>query len=66
MLCLVCILHPDRRKEYIGGSVVITRSPAIHPGDVQIAHAIGRPPKGSPFEHEDLPNCVVFACQGMA
>lgn len=36
----------------------------IHPGDVRIVTAIGRPPPGSPFEKEPLPNAVVFSVKG--
>ncbi|KAF8321798.1 RdRP-domain-containing protein [Clavulina sp. PMI_390] len=60
----VCILDSSGRKRYLDGSVLVTRSPAIHPGDVQMAQAIGRPPPDSPFTHEDLPNCVVFPLLG--
>ena len=38
----------------------------IHPGDVQIVRAIGKPPAGSPFEREPLPNSVVFSIKGIA
>ena len=37
----------------------------IHPGDVQIVRAVGKPPPGSPFEKESLPNAVVFSIKGM-
>ncbi|CAL1696034.1 unnamed protein product [Somion occarium] len=49
---------------YFEGRTLVTRSPTIHPGDVQIARAIGRPPPGSPFERETLRNCVVFSIKG--
>jgi hypothetical protein len=49
---------------YLEGPVLISRSPTIHPGDVQIANAIGRPPPGSCFQHESLPNTVVFSVKG--
>jgi RNA-dependent RNA polymerase len=49
---------------YLEGPVLISRSPTIHPGDVQIAHAIGRPPPGSCFESEPLPNTIVFSVKG--
>ena len=49
---------------YLEGPTVISRSPTIHPGDVRVAHAIGRPPPGSCFEKEKLPNTVVFAIRG--
>ena len=37
----------------------------IHPGDVQAVRAIGKPPPGSPFEKEPLPNAVVFSIKGI-
>jgi RNA-dependent RNA polymerase len=49
---------------YLEGDILISRSPTIHPGDVQIVRAIGRPPPGSPFEKEPLPNTVVFNTKG--
>lgn len=59
-----CVKSRDSQKFYLEGPVLITRSPVIHPGDVQMVHAIGRPPTDSPFIHEDLPNCVVFSIRG--
>lgn len=49
---------------YLDGPVLVTRSPIIHPGDVQVVHAIGRPPPGSPFEKEPLVNTIVFSVNG--
>ncbi|KAF8633988.1 hypothetical protein AX15_001164 [Amanita polypyramis BW_CC] len=49
---------------YLEGDILISRSPTIHPGDVQIVRAIGPPPPGSPFEKEPLPNTVVFTTEG--
>ncbi|PCH33560.1 RdRP-domain-containing protein, partial [Wolfiporia cocos MD-104 SS10] len=49
---------------YLEGLTLISRSPTIHPGDVQVVHAIGRPPPGSPFERESLRNSVVFSIHG--
>lgn len=40
------------------------RSPVIHPGDVLVVNAIGRPPPGSPFEKERLANSIVFPIRG--
>lgn len=54
------------KKIYLEGDVVISRSPTIHPGDVQIVRAIGRPPPNSPYAREPLPNTVVFSTQGTA
>lgn len=60
----MCIKDLFEEPTYLEGLVLITRSPSIHPGDVQQVTAIGRPPPGSPFEHEELPNCIVFASKG--
>ncbi|KAG8697843.1 hypothetical protein FRC09_007614, partial [Ceratobasidium sp. 395] len=49
---------------YLKGPYLITRSPVIHPGDVQVVTAIGKPPPGSPFAEEPLVNTVVMSCQG--
>ncbi|TFY68358.1 hypothetical protein EVJ58_g1048 [Rhodofomes roseus] len=49
---------------YLEGPILISRSPTIHPGDVQMVHAIGRPPAGSPFEKESLRNGVIFSIHG--
>ncbi|KAG1835528.1 RdRP-domain-containing protein [Suillus variegatus] len=44
--------------ESITGQVAITRSPQIHPGDLQVVTAVRRP------ELEHLKNVVVFSCKG--
>jgi hypothetical protein len=41
--------------------VVVTRAPALHPGDVQVVSAVNVP-EGSPLR--DLQNCIVFSQQG--
>lgn len=58
-----CVATPAG-LHFLEGPATISRSPTIHPGDVQVVHAIGRPPVGSPFERESLRNCVVFSTQG--
>ena len=50
---------------YLEGDVLVTRSPIIHPGDVQVVRAIGRPPLGSPFAKEPLMNTIVFSVKGI-
>lgn len=61
----VCTRAADsNRLEYIEGDVLISRSPTIHPGDVQLVRAIGKPPPGCCFDREPLPNTVVFSVQG--
>ncbi|KAJ6519524.1 RNA-directed RNA polymerase 2 [Mycena sanguinolenta] len=61
----VCTREPDSNKlNYLEGDVLISRSPTIHPGDIQRVKAIGKPPPGSCFEIEPLPNTVVFSVLG--
>jgi RNA-dependent RNA polymerase len=50
---------------YLEGPTLISRSPTIHPGDVRIVQAIGKPPSGSCFQSEPLANTVVFSVKGM-
>jgi RNA-dependent RNA polymerase len=59
-----CIKKPDRETIYLDGHVLVSRSPCIHPGDVQAVLAIGRPPEGSCFDIESLQNTVVFSTKG--
>ncbi|TCD63993.1 hypothetical protein EIP91_004695 [Steccherinum ochraceum] len=60
----VHIRNVQDESHYFSGPTMVSRSPSIHRGDVQIAHAIGRPPPGSPFAHQSLPNCIVFSIHG--
>lgn len=60
-----CASIPETNSiHYLEGLVLISRSPVIHPGDVQVVRAIGPPPLGSPFEKESLVNTVVFSVNG--
>ncbi|CAE6521754.1 unnamed protein product [Rhizoctonia solani] len=59
-----CLRDKNQEPMYLEGPYMITRSPAIHPGDVQVVQAIGKPPEGSPFDAEPLANTVVFSCKG--
>ena len=53
---------PQGGKQVLtGGRVVITRSPALHPGDVRIVQAVDVP-EDSPLGK--LRNCVVFSQHG--
>ena len=62
---LVCVDSPDETDLiFLEGPCVVSRSPTIHPGDVQIATAIGRPQPGSHYDVEPLRNTVVFSTQG--
>ena len=60
-----CVRPLNSSPIFLEGPVLISRSPTIHPGDIQVAFAIGRPPPGSCFEKEPLPNTVVFSVLGM-
>ncbi|KAG6813071.1 hypothetical protein H0H92_014130 [Tricholoma furcatifolium] len=59
-----CVKPNDGPVIHLEGPVIISRSPTIHPGDVQIVHAIGSPPKDSCFSKEPLFNTVVFSVLG--
>lgn len=50
-----------KRTVLCGGEVIVTRSPAMHPGDVQKARAVDVP-EGSPLQA--LSNVVVFSSKG--
>ncbi|WKT38498.1 RNA-dependent RNA polymerase, eukaryotic-type [Fusarium oxysporum f. sp. vasinfectum] len=43
------------------GQVIVTRSPALHPGDIQIVNQV-TPPQGHPLR--SLQNCIVFSQKG--
>ncbi|KAI9788920.1 MAG: hypothetical protein M1816_006485 [Peltula sp. TS41687] len=49
------------KQVLVRNKVVITRSPALHPGDVQLVNAVDVP-KDSPLNH--LRNCIVFSQHG--
>ena len=60
-----CVTIPETNSiDYLSGDVLVSRSPIIHPGDVQVVRAIGRPPLGSPFVKEPLMNTIVFSIKG--
>jgi hypothetical protein len=60
-----CATIPESNSiDYLEGDVLVLRSPVIHPGDVQVVRAIGRPPLGSPFVKEPLMNTIVFSIKG--
>ncbi|KAI0348632.1 RdRP-domain-containing protein [Trametopsis cervina] len=60
-----CIVPTDGSGPiYLEGPTMVSRSPTIHPGDVQVAHGIGPPPPGSPFAKESLRNTLVFSIKG--
>ena len=58
---IYCSMHTETGGQIITGSVVITRSPALHPGDVQCVTAV-KVPSDSPLKA--LHNVVVFSSHG--
>ncbi|TFK76255.1 RdRP-domain-containing protein [Pluteus cervinus] len=55
---------PDEKPVWIKGACSISRSPVVHPGDVQRVYAIGEPPANQRCLFRHLKNCVVFSCAG--
>ncbi|KAI0064493.1 RdRP-domain-containing protein [Artomyces pyxidatus] len=61
----VCVQEsPDEEPKWLKGSCVISRSPVIHPGDVQRVHAVGKPPDDKLCFFKDLKNVVVLPAVG--
>ena len=60
----VCVEEKKGKPMYLSGPVSVSRSPTIHPGDIQLAQAIGIPPPDSPFAQERLSNTIVFSTLG--
>ena len=56
-----CFFRNDDKRTVLEGTVAVTRSPALHPGDVQLAKAVSVP-QNSPLA--DLHNCIVFSQKG--
>ncbi|KAH9945817.1 RNA dependent RNA polymerase-domain-containing protein [Epithele typhae] len=59
-----CVQHVDGPPIYIQGTVIIQRSPVVHPGDVQRVYAIGEPPAGKICSFRNLRNVVVLPSRG--
>ncbi|OSX65461.1 hypothetical protein POSPLADRAFT_1134844 [Postia placenta MAD-698-R-SB12] len=55
---------PDSEPIYLKGSVTISRSPAVHPGDIQRVFAIGAPPPDKICFFRNLKNVVVLPSTG--
>ncbi|MCJ1227023.1 hypothetical protein MMC12_003678 [Toensbergia leucococca] len=58
---IYCCFDGEEGISILQGRVVITRCPALHPGDVQLVDAVNIP-SDSPLGA--LQNCVVFSSQG--
>ncbi|KAG2067060.1 RdRP-domain-containing protein, partial [Suillus decipiens] len=60
-----CIHKPgDSEPIWLHGPCMVSRSPVIHPGDVQQSYAIGKPPSDKFCLFSHLKNVVVFASTG--
>ncbi|KAI0782232.1 RdRP-domain-containing protein [Abortiporus biennis] len=55
---------PNEEPEYVSGAVSISRSPTLHPGDVQRVWAIGKPPKNKLCLFRNIKNAVVLPSVG--
>lgn len=63
---LVCTHKKDEEAKYYPskpGYVYVTRSPSIHPGDVQRFWA-RHPSADSIYAKHPMVNCIVFSCKG--
>ncbi|KAK0526019.1 hypothetical protein OC835_005428 [Tilletia horrida] len=58
----VCLRPKNGKRKVLEGECLVTRSPMMHPGDVQYAFAIGDLPKGHALR--ELHNCIVFSAKG--
>ncbi|KAL9039155.1 MAG: hypothetical protein Q9214_004991, partial [Letrouitia sp. 1 TL-2023] len=58
---IYCSVQNEKSGMVLTGRVVITRNPALHPGDIQCVDAVDAP-EGSPLR--DVHNCVVFSSKG--
>ncbi|KAG2750605.1 RdRP-domain-containing protein [Suillus brevipes Sb2] len=60
-----CVHKPgDSEPTWLHGPCMVSRSPVIHPGDVQQSYAIGKPPSDKLCLFGHLKNVVVFASTG--
>ncbi|RDW85241.1 hypothetical protein BP6252_02831 [Coleophoma cylindrospora] len=59
---IFCTVIEDGVKRVITGkNMIVTRAPALHPGDIQLANAV-TVPKNSPLRQ--LTNCICFSQKG--
>lgn len=60
---IFCIIKDESGtlQAVTGSNLIISRAPALHPGDVQLVTGV-MPPRGSPLR--DLHNCIVFSQKG--
>ncbi|KAH8995448.1 RdRP-domain-containing protein [Lactarius akahatsu] len=61
----VCVQEStDKEPEYLKGACLISRSPVIHPGDIQRVYAVGKPPDDKICFFSGLKNVVVLPAIG--
>ncbi|KAI9449714.1 RdRP-domain-containing protein [Lactarius psammicola] len=61
----VCVQGPtDKEPKYLKGKCLISRSPVIHPGDIQPVDAVGKPPDDKICFFSELKNVVVLPAIG--
>ncbi|KAH9018115.1 RdRP-domain-containing protein [Lactarius pseudohatsudake] len=61
----VCVQEStDKEPEYLKGACLISRSPVIHPGDIQRVYAVGKPPDDKICFFSGLKNVVVLPVIG--
>lgn len=61
----VCVQEStDKEPEYLKGACLISRSPVIHPGDIQCVYAVGKPPDDKICFFSGLKNVVVLPAIG--
>ncbi|KAG8894584.1 hypothetical protein FRB99_001127 [Tulasnella sp. 403] len=58
-----CIHRPGQEPFWLEGPVCVSRSPTVHPGDIQRVIAT-KPKPGTPYDIEPLVNCLVFSVKG--
>ncbi|KAL8279159.1 hypothetical protein RQP46_008415 [Phenoliferia psychrophenolica] len=59
-----CIHEPGKDPVYLEGPIAISRSPTMHPGDIQLVRAVGKIPDGAFTRFASVKNCVVFSTRG--
>lgn len=60
-----CVQRKGETPIYLRGDVAISRSPAIHPGDVRVVRAVGKIRAGLAPRLSHHHNCVVFSTKGL-
>lgn len=58
---IYCSIHGDEGMQILTGDVIVTKSPALHPGDIQSVKTVNVPPWSA---LNDLHNVVVFSSKG--